>query len=312
VNWAARHAPEVLAATQGAVRGRGIMAAVAAVDAGGPVIAASDGMPAGGRFEIGSVTKTMTATLLAGLAADGTVALDDPVGRWLDAGPNAGITLAELATHSSGLPRLAPGQPLLSPNPYVRFTADKAEKGLRAAARAPGSPHRYSNFGFQLLGLVLERASGRSYQQLLAERLLEPLGMRTTAVGAAAGPRLTGHAHGWPHRHWDVALPGPGGVEASIGDLARYLAACLSPPEGPLGAAIECCQQPRVQISEARASGLAWIIAGGRHWHNGGTGGFSACVGIDRPAGRAIGVLVNAGRVAATLSDPVVTALNAP
>lgn len=294
------------------MRGRGIVAAVAAVDAGGPVIAATDGMPAGGRFEIGSVTKTMTATLLAGLAADGTVALDDPVGRWLDAGPNAGITLAELATHSSGLPRLAPNQPRLSPNPYVRFTAEKAEKGLRAAARTPGSPHLYSNFGFQLLGLSLERASGRSYQQLLSERLLEPLALHNTGIGAAGGTRLTGHAHGWPHRHWDFALPGPGGVEASIGDLARYLAACLSPPAGPLGAAIECCQQPRVQISEARASGLAWITAGGRHWHNGGTGGFSACVAVDRPAGRAMGVLVNARGAATTLSGPIVTALTAP
>ncbi len=124
------------------------------------------------------------------------------------------------------------------------------------------------------------------------------------------GTRLTGHAHRRPVTRWDFALPGPGAVEASIGDIARYLSACLSPPPGPLGAAMELCQVPRVPIDERRASGLGWTIAGGRLWHNGGTGGFAASVGVDRPAGRGLGVLVNTdGRSAAVLTDAVVIAL---
>jgi CubicO group peptidase (beta-lactamase class C family) len=154
-----------------------------------------------------------------------------------------------------------------------------------------GSPRVYSNFGYQLLSLVISRASGRAYQDLIAERLLAPLEMRSSSIGAAnGGARLTGHARGRAVRHWDHALPGPGAVETSIGDLARYLSACLVPPDGPLGAAIELCQVPRVQVDERRAGGLGWMIANSRLWHNGRTGGFAACVGLDRGAGHALGV----------------------
>jgi serine-type D-Ala-D-Ala carboxypeptidase/endopeptidase len=311
VTWAAEHAQSVFDAVAGAFRGDRISVAVAAIDADGEVFAASAGMPADGRFEIGSVTKTMTATLLACLVGDGTVALDDPIGRWLDAGQNARITLEELATHTSGLPRLAPNQPRIRPNPYRRFTAERAEKGLRATTRTPGSPRVYSNFGYQLLGLAIERASGRAYRDLVSERLLEPLAMHCTGIGAAGGgTRLTGHAHGRPVSHWDHALPGPGAVEASIGDLARYLSACLWPPDGPLGAAIELTQVPRVPIDERRAGALAWMIVNGRLWHNGGTGGFAACVGLDRAGQRGLGVLMNTNsRSSSVMTDAIRLAL---
>jgi Beta-lactamase len=163
-----------------------------------------------------------------------------------------------------------------------------------------------------LLGLVLERASGHGYQDLLAERLLGPLGMTCSGVGAAGGgTRITGHAGGNPAGHWDFALPGPGAVEASVGDLARYLSACLAPPAGPLGAAIRLCEQPRIQMEGGSAGGLAWIITGGLLFHNGGTGGFSASVAIDQAAGHAVGALVNTdGRSVSLLDAAVITAVN--
>jgi D-alanyl-D-alanine-carboxypeptidase/D-alanyl-D-alanine-endopeptidase len=86
----------------------GVAAAATAIDASGTVIAASPpDLPADGRFEIGSVTKTMTATVLAALAADGVLGLGDPIGRWLSAGPHGEITIRQLATHTSGLPAVA-------------------------------------------------------------------------------------------------------------------------------------------------------------------------------------------------------------
>jgi serine-type D-Ala-D-Ala carboxypeptidase/endopeptidase len=314
VSWASEHAQSLFAAVDGELHGDGIAVAVTAIDGAGPVFAASDDMPADGRFEIGSVTKTMTATLLACLVGDGTVALGDPIGRWLDAGHNASITVEQLATHTSGLPRLAPNQPVLRRNPYGKYTAERAEKGLRATIRTPGSPRVYSNFGYQLLGLVITRASGRAYQDLMAERLLGPLEMRCSSVGAASGgTRLSGHARGRPVRHWDHALPGPGAIETSIGDLARYLSACLVPPDGPLGAAIELCQLPRVRIDDQRADGLAWMIANSKLWHNGRTGGFAACVGLDRAAGHALGVLVNTrARSTSVLTDALLGSLDGP
>ena len=309
MDWDSERAQAVFEALDGAFPGDGIAVAVAAVDRGGsePAFAVAEGLPADGRFEIGSITKTMTAALLASLVGDGVLALDDEIGRWLAAGPHADITVEQLATHTSGLPRLAPNQPTDEVNPYRDFTAERAEEGLRAAARTPEAGHLYSNFGYQLLGLVLERASGQRYQDLLAERLLGPLGMTRSGVGGSGGgTRLTGHAGGEPTGHWDFALPGPGAVEATIGDLARYLAACLTPPGGPLGTAIRLCQQPRVRIGDQTAGGLAWIIADGLLFHNGGTGGFTASMAIDQAAGHAIAALVNTHGSSAPLLDSVV------
>jgi CubicO group peptidase (beta-lactamase class C family) len=311
MEWGSERAWAVFEALDGAFAGDGIVVAVAAVGSGGsgPAFAVTEGLPEGARFEIGSVTKTMTAALLAGLAGDGVLALEDEIGRWLDAGPNGSITLEQLATHTSGLPRLAPNQPVGGPNPYRDFTAERAEEGLRAASRTPDAGHLYSNFGYQILGLALERASGQRYQDLLAQRLLGPLGMTRSGVGAAGGgARLTGHAGGKPAGHWDFALPGVGGVEATIGDLARYLAACLAPPEGPLGAAIRLCQQPRVRAGGQPAGGLAWIITSGLLFHDGGTGGFSASMAIDQAAGRGMAALVNTGGSSASLLSAAVMA----
>jgi serine-type D-Ala-D-Ala carboxypeptidase/endopeptidase len=311
MEWDSERAQAIFEALDGAFRGDGIVVAATAVDSAssGPAFALTKGLREDARFEIGSITKTMTAALLASLVGDGVLALDDEIGRWLDAGPNANITLEQLATHTSGLPRLAPNQPTEGANPYRDYTAERAQEGLRTATRTPHAGHLYSNFGYQLLGLVLERASGQRYQGLLAQRLLGPLGMTCSGVGGAGGgTRLTGHAGGEPARHWDFALPGPGAVEATIGDLARYLAACLAPPDGPLGTAIRLCQQPRVRIDGRTAGGLAWIITDGLLFHNGGTGGFSASMTIDQAAGHAMAALVNTHGTAARLLDAVVMA----
>jgi D-alanyl-D-alanine-carboxypeptidase/D-alanyl-D-alanine-endopeptidase len=158
MGWAAERARAVPGTVDGAFAGDGIVVAVAALDSGGPVIVATEGLPPDARFEIGSVTKTMAATLLAMLAGEGALTLDDPVGRWLDASQNAGITLGELATHTAGLPRDVVNHSAGDPDPYRDFTAERAEEGLRAVARKPEERRAYSNFGYQLLGLVLERA----------------------------------------------------------------------------------------------------------------------------------------------------------
>jgi hypothetical protein len=131
--------------------------------------------------------------------------------------------------------------------------------------------------------------------------------MTLSGVGAAGGgTRVTGRRDGKPAGHWDVTLPGPGGVEATIGDLARYIRACLAPPDGPLGIAIRVCQQPRVRIDGQSAGGLAWLIIDGLLFHNGGTGGFSASMTIDQGAGHAAAALVNTSGSAAPLLDAVV------
>lgn len=276
-----------------------VAVAAAAADKTGPVSRISpESAPAAGRFEIGSVTKTMTATLLALLAAEGALSLDDEAGSWLDAGPNAGITLRELATHTSGLPPVAPGYDLRQAdrlNPWADFTAAIAENGLRQATRAPGRTWQYSNFGYQLLGLVLQRASSQAYPDLLSERLLDPLGMTGSGAGQrAGGPLLPGHVRGREVPHRDHPVPGPGGVRVTASDLARYAQACLDPPAGPLGAAMTAAQEAQVPIDAGHAQALAWIVVDGNlRGHTGGTTGFSSCLIVDPAAGHAVALLAS-------------------
>jgi len=255
--------------------------------------------PADGRFEIGSITKTMTATLLALLAAEGTFSLDDEIGRWVSAGPNGGITLRQLATHTSGLPRLAPTMDLAAidpANPYAGFGFERAEEGLRQAVPDPERPWLYSNFGYQLLGLVLERASGQTYRALATSRLLEPLAMTCSGVeDAGAGTWLPGHARGGEVPHWDQPL-GAGGVEATIADLGRYARACLFPPGTPLGAAITAAMTPQVPLENDVQQALGWRVRpDGIRMHGGGTGGFSSAILVDSGRGRAVAMLVSSG-----------------
>jgi CubicO group peptidase (beta-lactamase class C family) len=314
VGWASETVRAAAETFEGAFPGEQVVVAAAAVDADGTATALGDGCPPDGRFELGSVTKTMTGTLLASLAGDGLAGLDDEIGRWLAAGPNAGITLRQLATHTSGLPRLAPNHEAThdEANPYARYTAALAEEGLRQASRKPDAGFGYSNFGYQLLGLALERAAGRAYQALLSERVLGPLSMTMSGVGdAGGGTRLSGHADGKTAGHWDMPLPGPGGVEGSIGDIARYLQACLTPPGTALGAALRLAATPQLRVDERREIGLGWIIWDGQvRWHNGGTGGFAASAGFDPASFRALAILVNThGRAAGALDAAVLLTL---
>jgi CubicO group peptidase (beta-lactamase class C family) len=299
VAWSTDAARPLTEAFDGALGASGTVIAVACIDNAETVIHVNPGdTPADGRFEVGSVTKTMTAALLALLAADGSLRLDDEISRWLPAGANAGITLRQLATHTSGLPRLAPnmGLPTVDlANPYAEFGVEQAEEGLRQAAAAPGAPMLYSNFGYQLLGLVLERASGLPYEQLITDRLLAPLGMSRSGVGGnAGGIPLPGHDHRGELPHWGHPLAAAGGVEATIGDLARYTSACLRPPPSPLGAAITAAQTPQLPVEAGGYQALAWRVSGdGIRWHTGSTGGFSAAVLVNPVRGRAIAMLAS-------------------
>jgi CubicO group peptidase (beta-lactamase class C family) len=132
----------------------------------------SRGVPGDAVFEIGSISKTFTATLLASLVADGVVAYDEPVARHLPVKPpvkGRQITFEDLATHHSGLPRL-PGGMLASAftrerhDPYASFDDARLQRAIAETApkRAPGEKFTYSNYGYGLLGCALARAARTS------------------------------------------------------------------------------------------------------------------------------------------------------
>src|SRR5215470_17377672 len=117
MSWPEKTAHSLVETIVGSLPSTAVVAAIAADDDGYSV-AVTDGCPPDVRFEIGSITKTMTGAVLASLADDGIVRLDDEIGRWLDAGVNGDITLGQLATHTSGLPRLSPSHVRGAADPY--------------------------------------------------------------------------------------------------------------------------------------------------------------------------------------------------
>jgi D-alanyl-D-alanine-carboxypeptidase/D-alanyl-D-alanine-endopeptidase len=260
-------------------------------------------------FEIGSITKVFTATLLALMVEEGLVALDDPVRRYLPPGvalPVRGrpITLGDLATHTAGLPRLPHGFLLPSlrhrRNPYAWLTAERlfAELPATRLRREPGGPPRYSNLGYGLLGGVLARRAGQGYEQLVEERICRPLGLADTAVSVASPERFAqGHdRRGRPVPHWDLAaLAGAGALRSTVADLLAFLRLQLGEGDPALARAAALTHAPRARRG-GLAVGLGWTslpLLGIDHellFHNGGTGGFRSFAGFV-PATR-VGVVV--------------------
>ena len=278
---------------------------VGLLDADGSRRVVAVGVPADRVFEIGSITKTFTASILAGMVADGSVRLDDPVAKYLPASVRVParngrqITLLNLATQSSGLPRLPSNMaPRDQTNPYAHYSVDQMYAFLSSyeLPRDPGETYEYSNLGFGLLGHALALKAGVSYEALVQRRVLGPLGMRETAItlSPALRARLApGHdAEGHVVPNWDLpTLAGAGALRSTAQDMLKYLAANLD-TAGPF-------QMARVSRRPAGTGamtiGLAWHILArpGRDsiiWHNGGTGGYRSFTGFD-PV-RKVGVIV--------------------
>jgi CubicO group peptidase (beta-lactamase class C family) len=275
-------------------------------------VARADGPPiaAGTEFEIGSVTKTFTALLLADAVARGRATLDDPVTKYVDAKglarDGATVTLGQLATHSSGLPRLprnlAPANPA---DPYADYDAAKLLAFLEGDVlqREPGSAYEYSNLGAGLLGYALTK-SGGGYETVLRERVLAPMDMLDTAITLSPSQRsrfASGHdieLH--PVGPWRLdALAGAGALRSTPSDMAKYLEAAVDPSGSPLAAAWKLVETPIADgPSPSLRMALAWHVATreGRSivWHNGQTGGFATMMAFDPIAREGVVVLSNA------------------
>ncbi|MBI1759612.1 MAG: beta-lactamase family protein [Actinobacteria bacterium] len=275
------------------------------------------GVPADGGpvFQIGSITKVFTATLLAQAVATGEVELDGPVEDVLAVPLRVGgrpVTLRDLVSHRSGLPRVPHGmrRHVDRKDPYrtmdtARLLRAVAEHRDRVRAGRDAAP-RYSNFGFAVLGLALARSLGTSWEQALTERVLLPAGLTATAAPTAmAAPRavLVGRG-GRPVPPWDLAAFAPaGGLWMSGPDLAAWLgllteAVRPGPADGPAAgprdavlAATRMTLVPQVRTWRAQI-GMAWHFfeRDGVAWHNGGVLGASSFVGVDQRNARAVGV----------------------
>lgn len=264
-------------------------------------------------FEIGSITKTFTAALLAVAVRHGTVRLDDPVSRYLpDSIPplrsgGVDVTLKMLANHTSGLPRMAAnwnvGSDFTVTNPYAIYDDQALFAYLKNAvfAHKPGTTYEYSNVAVGLLATILSRLAGKSYERLVADMITQPLQLNDTkiAVSESDKKRLAqGYdATGLTVPAWTFqALAGAGAIRSTTNDLLRYLQANIGKGPAELVKTFKMThQQTFADKNSAQTAGLGWHIVNrtGWWWHNGGTGGFLSFVGFNPDRKTAFVLLVN-------------------
>lgn len=259
------------------------------------------------QFQIGSISKVFTDLLLAEVVADGKVSYKTTIGELLgaDFSPSnpavAEITLLQLATHTSGLPRLppnlTPGDPL---DPYRGYDAQRLLAGLQQTrAKQPlHDQYAYSNFGVGLLGYLLGRVHGDGYAAALADYVIEPLGLRQTGVSDSAN-QAQGFRAGEVVPAWTFAdaLAGAGALWSTTEDLAQLAQVLLAEAPAELAHALADDLRIEAQTRDGFAVTRVWHVSydGEQpvYWHNGGTGGFWSFFGFRPESGQAVAILVS-------------------
>jgi serine-type D-Ala-D-Ala carboxypeptidase/endopeptidase len=263
-------------------------------------------------FEIGSMTKVFTSLVLMDMARKGEVSVTDPVSKYLPATvkmPERNgkkITLQDLATQSSGLPRMPNNfDPKDPSNPYADYTPERLYAFLSGyqLTRDIGSQFEYSNLGVGLLGHALSLRAGMDYETMVRARVLAPLEMNST--GVTLTPAMKAHlamGHGPnlnPVPNWDLAvLAGAGALRSTANDMLTFLSANLGYLKTPLAAAMAD------EMSIRRPAGASdmqiaynWLIqtkdGNSIVWHNGGTGGYRTWMGFDLKSRAGVVVLSN-------------------
>lgn len=270
-------------------------------------------------FEIGSITKTFTATILAKLVYDGKVDLNEPISNILPVKMNQDeldgkkVTLLHLANHTSGFPK-EPGNLVLDltlpGSPYKTYDKNKIYSFLSEnliLQSTPGTKRDYSNLGGGLLGHLLELITGQPYEQLLQELICKPLNMDRTFVTIdperkhylVPGRNLQGQII----PNWELnVFVGSGGIKSTAEDIAKYLHAQMRDTTF-----FFLTQKPTIQYNDHNEAGLGWT------WFTdeklkyvaatGGTGGYSSIVIFERSTQTAIVLLTNVSSFIASQGD---------
>ena len=179
------------------------------------------------RFQICSVSKQFTAAAVMLLAESGQVELNEPLARWMPEAPPQWrqVTLHQLLSHTAGVPHWleAPDLDPADPMSFCQRVEIIQNTPLRTE---PGAEWHYSSPGFVLAGSIVERASGRPYQDFVAERILSPLRLSHTSLGATPDGAAHGYRNAEPVMPFDLsAMWGSGDIWSTAGDLTRFTAA---------------------------------------------------------------------------------------
>jgi serine-type D-Ala-D-Ala carboxypeptidase/endopeptidase len=271
-------------------------------------------------YEIGSMTKVFTSLILADMVQKGELKLDDSISEFLPktvrtpTRKGKEITLLDLATHTSGLPRMPDNfNPKDPNNPFADYTVEQMYDFISkyTLTRDIGSKYEYSNLGVGLLGHILTLKTGKDYETLVRERICIPLNMNKTIITLT--PELksilaTGHDElGNLVANWDFpTLAGAGSLRSNVNDLLLFLSANLGFTKTTLSSAMEQTHifrdstgYPNLEI------GLPWLIwkKFGTEivWHSGATLGYRTFFGFDKK--KKIGVVVLSNSAIGSIDD---------
>lgn len=260
-------------------------------------------------YEVASISKTFTGTLLANEVVKKNVNLDDPVQKYLDYSISSEykghqMTLENLATHTSGLPRV-PSNWRSGPNPYKNYDRKKLEKYMKnfVLDKKPGVFYDYSNLSFGLLGCILEDVENKTYEELISETITKPLDMSSTKIflndelqSRKALPYSTKKCESY---EWDFdALQACAGIKSTTRDLIRYLAANMEQIKcsKQLNEAFTMAQEPHYRGSNITI-GLAWRFVSENDInyleHDGLSGGYTSYCAFNKDNGVGIVILCN-------------------
>ncbi|TCJ94258.1 D-alanyl-D-alanine carboxypeptidase [Nocardia alba] len=285
---------------------------------------ALDSVSADGYFRIGSLTKTLVATVVLQLVGEGRLSLDDTVQRWLpdmvhdNGNDGSTITIRQLLQHTSGIHESPPDMATAEDYYRLRYQVRDPRETVAAAMRhppdfTPGTGWAYSNVGYVLLGLIIEQVENRPWHDEISARILEPLGLRDTRWPGNAPTLPEPHANGYQQFEVDgplIDVTELVDIDASVGylsttaDIGTFYRSLLG---GKLLRPAELAQMrttvPVDGVTEsvwpAASYGLGLfavpLSCGGTYWmHNGGQTGFLTNVGVTDDGTRSVVVSLSA------------------
>lgn len=269
-------------------------------------------------FEIGSITKTFTSTLLANFVLDKKIKLTDRVDKSLPYKFNkkAKLQFVQLANHTSGLPRL-PSNIInaitLNPdNPYSTYSKNEFNdyfQNIVNLNNKPGFVYEYSNLAVGLLGYTLETIENKSYEELLQEYIFQKHGLSNSTVKRSKikSHLVSGRTNeGKITSNWDFKMLGEAGqIYSSTNDLSKYIMAHFDKENKDL----ELTRTKTFQVNDNMDMGLGWHIIKNEtkfpyYFHNGGTGGYTSSCVFDPIEKKGIIVLSNIANYSSQL-DPL-------
>ncbi len=272
-------------------------------------------------YEIGSLTKLFTGTLLADMVNTKLIDLNTPTQTYLDEKrvllpkfEGKPIRIIDLATHTSGLPKLPVGFKN-STNPYADIDLDDLFSALNGQSlfREPGTKYQYSNYGYALLGSILCSVEKKSYDQILEDRIIKGLNLENTKVNLSKSERkLLALPHSITQREtdsWDFkAYEAAGGLKSSAKDMGNFLLAHLQSPEFPsFKRTIELTQ--RIYYDNEKKMGLAWHcnFLHGKilYEHTGETGGYMSYIAIVPDCNTGIYLVTNCKKNIRSLGEDI-------